>query len=87
LLFPQPSLINNRWIANESGKTFVTIDPATGAEICQVSEADAATLYTEVKTVTSKLFEDITRIASPIRARQKLGAMVRAGTTREASFE
>jgi len=35
-------LINNRWIANESGKTFATIDPATGAEICQVSEADAA---------------------------------------------
>jgi hypothetical protein len=31
-------LINNRWIANESGKTFATIDPATGAEICQVSE-------------------------------------------------
>jgi len=31
-------LINNRWIANESGKTFTTIDPVTGAEICQVSE-------------------------------------------------
>jgi hypothetical protein len=99
LLFPQPSLINNRWISNESGKTFVTIDPATGAEICQVSEGGQRsnkdrggrhrhqsedvcstvlpTLYTEVKTVTSKLQGDITRIASPIRARQKLGAMVR----------
>jgi aldehyde dehydrogenase (NAD+) len=35
-------LINNRWIATSSGKTFPTIDPATGEEICQVAEADAA---------------------------------------------
>jgi aldehyde dehydrogenase (NAD+) len=35
-------LINNRWIASSSGKTFPTIDPATGEEICQVAEADAA---------------------------------------------
>src|ERR1700722_14382333 len=35
-------LINNRWIASESGKTFATINPATGEEICQVAEADAA---------------------------------------------
>jgi aldehyde dehydrogenase (NAD+) len=34
-------LINNRWIASSSGKTFPTIDPATGEEICQVAEADA----------------------------------------------
>ena len=35
-------LINNRWITSESGKTFGTINPATGEEICQVAEADAA---------------------------------------------
>ena len=35
-------LINNRWIGSSSGKTFPTIDPATGEEICQVAEADAA---------------------------------------------
>ena len=35
-------LINNRWIASSSGKTFPTINPATGEEICQVAEADAA---------------------------------------------
>jgi aldehyde dehydrogenase (NAD+) len=35
-------LINNRWIASESGKTFATINPSTGEEICQVAEADAA---------------------------------------------
>ena len=35
-------LINNRWTESQSGKTFATVDPATGKEICQVAEADAA---------------------------------------------
>ncbi len=35
-------LINNRWLPSESGKTFATVNPATGEEICQVAEADAA---------------------------------------------
>jgi aldehyde dehydrogenase (NAD+) len=35
-------LINNQWVPSESGKTFATIDPSTGEEICQVAEADAA---------------------------------------------
>src|SRR5271170_4931266 len=35
-------LINNRWVASESGKTFSTSNPSTGEEICQVAEADAA---------------------------------------------
>jgi aldehyde dehydrogenase (NAD+) len=34
-------LINNRWVPSESGKTFPTINPSTGEEICQVAEADA----------------------------------------------
>src|ERR1700675_488230 len=35
-------LIDNRWVPSESGKTFATINPATGEEICQVAEADLA---------------------------------------------
>jgi aldehyde dehydrogenase (NAD+) len=35
-------LINNRWIESESGKTFGTINPSTGEEICQVAEAGVA---------------------------------------------
>ena len=35
-------LINNRWIASQSGKTFATVNPSTGEEICQVAEADTA---------------------------------------------
>src|SRR5580698_11198567 len=34
-------LINNRWIASESGRTFATVNPSTGEEICQIAEADA----------------------------------------------
>ena len=35
-------LINNRWVEAASGRTFPTINPATGEEICQVAEADQA---------------------------------------------
>jgi aldehyde dehydrogenase (NAD+) len=41
--------INNRWIASQSGKTFATINPSTGEEICQVSEADAIDIEKAVK--------------------------------------
>jgi aldehyde dehydrogenase (NAD+) len=42
-------LINGQWINSESGKTFATINPATGKEICQVSEADSADVNKAVK--------------------------------------
>ncbi|MDJ0650334.1 MAG: aldehyde dehydrogenase family protein [Xenococcaceae cyanobacterium MO_188.B19] len=35
-------LINNEWVDSTSGRTFETINPATGEVICQVAEADAA---------------------------------------------
>jgi aldehyde dehydrogenase (NAD+) len=35
-------LINNQWVESTSGKSFSTVNPATGLEICQVAEADAA---------------------------------------------
>src|SRR5579872_3666781 len=42
-------LINNRWVNSRSGKTFPTINPSTGEEICQVAEADAADVDKAVK--------------------------------------
>src|ERR1700728_5516774 len=42
-------LIDNRWIASESGKTFATVNPSTGEEICQVAEADAADVEKAVR--------------------------------------
>jgi aldehyde dehydrogenase (NAD+) len=35
-------LINNQWVDSASGKTFPTVNPTTGLEICRVAEADAA---------------------------------------------
>ncbi len=35
-------LINGRWLDSVSGKTFPTLNPATGEEITQGAEADAA---------------------------------------------
>src|SRR6202789_3658320 len=42
-------LINNRWVNSQSGKTFATVNPTTGEEICQVAEADSADVDLAVK--------------------------------------
>jgi aldehyde dehydrogenase (NAD+) len=42
-------LINNEWINSESGKTFSTVNPSSGEEICQVAEADSADVEKAVK--------------------------------------
>jgi len=49
-------LIGNQWIPSESGKTFPTFNPATGEEIAQVAEADAADVKKAVK-VARNAFE------------------------------
>jgi aldehyde dehydrogenase (NAD+) len=46
---PTRLLINNQWVESLAGKTFPTVNPATGQEICQVSEADAADVDRAVK--------------------------------------
>jgi aldehyde dehydrogenase (NAD+) len=50
-------LINNRWIPSESGKTFATINPSTGEEICQVAEADATDVEKAVKAARAAFEE------------------------------
>src|ERR1700744_4122897 len=35
-------LIDNRWVASESGETFTTVNPTTGEPICEVAAAGAA---------------------------------------------
>ena len=49
-------LINNEWIPSESGKTFSTFNPATGEELAQIAEADAADVDKAVR-VARKAFE------------------------------
>jgi aldehyde dehydrogenase (NAD+) len=49
-------LIGNEWIPSESGKTFITFNPATGEELAQISEADVADVDKAVK-VARNAFE------------------------------
>ncbi len=49
-------LINNRWVEAASGKTFATINPATGEVICRVAEGDTADIDLAVKAAR-KAFE------------------------------
>ncbi|XP_030580526.1 aldehyde dehydrogenase, mitochondrial-like [Archocentrus centrarchus] len=54
--------INNKWQDAASGKTFPTINPATGEVICQVAEADQADVEKAVKAA-----RDAFRLGSPWR--------------------
>ena len=40
LATPRKMLIGGRWVAAASGRTFATLDPATGSELAQVAEGD-----------------------------------------------
>ncbi len=42
-------LINNQWTEAASGRTFATINPSTGEEICRVAEADTEDVDRAVK--------------------------------------
>src|SRR5438477_10162254 len=53
----QPLLIGGKWLDSASGKTFVTVNPATGETICQVAEADKADVDLAVKAAR-KAFEE-----------------------------
>src|SRR5437660_688734 len=53
----QPLLIGGKWVDSVSGKTFPTINPATGEVICQVAEGDKADVDRAVKSAR-KAFED-----------------------------
>jgi len=53
----QPLLIGGKWLDSVSGKTFPTVNPATGETICQVAEGDKADVDLAVKAAR-KAFED-----------------------------
>src|SRR5690242_10733629 len=53
----QPLLIGGKWQDSVSGKTFETINPATGDVICNVAEGDKADIDLAVKAAR-KAFED-----------------------------
>jgi aldehyde dehydrogenase (NAD+) len=53
----QPLFIGGKWLDSVSGKTFPTLNPATGDTICQVAEGDKADVDLAVKAAR-KAFED-----------------------------
>ena len=53
----QPLLIGGKWLDSVSGKTFPTLNPATGEIICQVAEGDKADIDLAVKAAR-KAFEE-----------------------------
>src|SRR5436305_9684095 len=53
----QPLLIGGKWQDSASGKTFETVNPATGEVICQVAEGDKADIDLAVKAAR-KAFEE-----------------------------
>jgi aldehyde dehydrogenase (NAD+) len=53
----QPLFIGGKWLDSASGKTFPTINPATGQVICQVAEGDKADVDRAVKAAR-KAFEE-----------------------------
>ncbi|MBI1915808.1 MAG: aldehyde dehydrogenase family protein [Planctomycetes bacterium] len=52
----QPLFIGGKWQDSVSGKTFATVNPATGKTICQVAEGDKADIDLAVKAAR-KAFE------------------------------
>jgi aldehyde dehydrogenase (NAD+) len=52
----QPLLIGGKWVDSKSGKTFETLNPATGDVICHVAEGDKADIDMAVKAAR-KAFE------------------------------
>jgi aldehyde dehydrogenase (NAD+) len=53
----QPLFIGGRWLDSVSGKTFPTLNPATGETICQVAEGDKADVDLAV-AAARKAFEE-----------------------------
>src|SRR5262245_3919259 len=50
-------IINGKWVDSVSGKTFPTVNPATGETICQVAEGDKADVDKAVQAAR-KAFEE-----------------------------
>src|SRR6266851_6162617 len=45
----EPMFIGGKWVDSVSGKTFATLNPATGEPICQIAEGDKADVDLAVK--------------------------------------
>jgi aldehyde dehydrogenase (NAD+) len=82
-------LINNRWVPSESGKTFATINPSTGEEICQVAEADGADVDKAVKAARAAFEGPWRKMRASERGRllYRLADLIEANTDELARLE
>ena len=87
----QKLFIDGKWVDAESGKTFPTLNPATGETICQVAEGDEADVDLAVKAARAALDGPWGRMNASERGRlmNKLADKIedeprRAGRTRNA---
>src|SRR3970040_1920642 len=46
---PKQLFINNEWVNSHSGKTFPTINPATGQALAEIAQADASDVDSAVE--------------------------------------
>ncbi len=53
----EPMFIAGKWVGSISGKTFATLNPATGETICQIAEGDKADIELAVKAAR-KAFDE-----------------------------
>ena len=66
-------LIDGKWVDSASGKTFETINPATGDTICQVAEGDKADVDLAVKAARRAFESDAWgRMSAAERGRSEL---------------
>jgi aldehyde dehydrogenase (NAD+) len=82
-------LINNRWVPSQSGKTFATINPSTGEEICQVAEADGADVDKAVKAARAAFEGPWRKMRASERGRllYRLADLIEANTDELARLE
>ena len=63
---PRGLIIDGQSIQAQSGKTFATLNPATGKEICQVAEGGAADVDLAVKASRKALLDPSWRDMSAV---------------------
>jgi phenylacetaldehyde dehydrogenase len=87
---PKQLLIDGKWVPSASGKTFATVDPATGQEICSVAHGEAEDVRRAV-AAARKAFDDSAWTSMPPHERQKLlwriGDMIDARAAEFAQLE
>lgn len=86
---PKRLFIGGRWVEAQSGKSFATCDPGTGAELAQVAEAEAADVDLAVKAARKAMEGSWLRATPSERARMlwKLGDLIDDHTDELAQIE